>query len=217
MNKKLKSELDHLLAKYPELQDSELVFSDAGVEKHIKIVTTKDLKDLPNCKQREPEPDFLRGLSPKVQVQKSIIHGYGMFAIDTIEEGEFIEESKLLKLEYRSKYTTDNVIKDYVWSNRICDCIECKEHGAFLYIPLGFGSQYNHSDTPNTKQKLNFRQEIFQLWAAKRIEKGEEILVTYGDKYFLVRNFWKNVNKTKALEKVMRDKKILEEKDGIAN
>ncbi|HEY9003782.1 MAG TPA: hypothetical protein VIM89_20675 [Mucilaginibacter sp.] len=37
--------------------------------------------------------------------------------------------------------------------------------------------------------------------------KGEEIFVSFGDKYFLIRDFWKNINKNKALEKAALYKK----------
>lgn len=199
MNNDLKKDIDALLAAHPELKNSKLMFTEAD----FKIIPDGGIAtaELPLCKMREPFPDMLKGLSPKLEPRKSDVHGYGVFATEAIEEGELIEQSKLLKLGFRSQYGKDPVLVDYVWANQGCDCIECKQHGAFQYFPFGYISLYNHSDAPNTKQDMNFKNEVATITARRRIEKDEEIFVTYGNKYWIVRDFWKQVGKTDAIDK----------------
>jgi hypothetical protein len=60
------------------------------------------------------------------------------------------------------------------------------------YLALGYGSVYNHSKNPNTKIKLNFENETMTIYSIRKIEKDEEIFVSYGPKYWLIRDFWKN-------------------------
>jgi len=55
------------------------------------------------------------------------------------------------------------------------------------YCMVGFGycSMYNHSDTPNANWHIMNENQI-EIKMLKDIQKGEEIFVSYGDKY------WKN-------------------------
>jgi hypothetical protein len=199
MNNDLKKDITALLTAYPELKNSKLLFNDTD----FKIIPDGSAAtgEVPLCKITEPSPDTLKGLSSKIEPRKSAVHGYGVFAKEAIEEGEFIEQSKLLKLGNRAKQSHDNVLGDYVWANQGCDCIECKTYGGFQYFPFGYISLYNHSDGPNTKQEMNFKTEVATITARRRIEKNEEIFVSYGNKYWIVRDFWKQVGKTNAIEK----------------
>ncbi|WP_448701650.1 SET domain-containing protein-lysine N-methyltransferase [Mucilaginibacter sp. AW1-3] len=199
MSNSLQKDIEALLVKYPKLKNSKLVFDEAD----FKILPNigEATGGLPLCKMREESPEVLKGLSPKIEPRKSAVHGYGVFAKETIEEGEMIEQSKLLKLANRAKQSHDAVLADYVWANQACDCIECKTYGAFQYFPFGYISLYNHSDGPNTRQEMNFKNEVATITARQRIEKDEEIFVTYGNKYWIIRDFWKQVGKTDAISK----------------
>jgi SET domain-containing protein len=160
------------------------------------------MSDVPvSCKSPTTLPDIIKGTSIKVEVRKSSVHGYGVFAKEPVNAGELIEECKLLRLGWRSNYQHDPIISDYAWGNKSCNCDECKMHGFPKYMALGLGSIYNHSDQPNTKQKLDFETETMSVWANKDILPGEEIFVNYGSKYWVVRDFWAQVNKNKQLEK----------------
>ena len=208
MDESLKNDLAKLLEAHPELKNRRLVFSNddfAFAKDAEQLLNKADAVSL--CRTPLELPDAIKGHSIKVESRKSPVHGYGVFAKEVIEEGELIEECKLLKMAWRGAYPTDPTIKDYAWGNRACDCIECRRHGTYQYLALGLGSIYNHSDSPNTKQNLSFITEVFTIKARRRIEKNEEIFVTYGDKYFLVRDFWKNIQKNNALEKVAKAKR----------
>jgi hypothetical protein len=209
MNELLKKELEKLSATYPELANSKVVFSGSDVS--FDSATDDKENKVASCNFKAEFPLIIRGHSPKIEVRKSPIHGYGVFAKESLEEGELIEECKLLRYGWRSHYLNDPVMKDYVWANKGCGCIECRNHGTYNYVALGFGSLYNHNDAPNTKQKLDFASETMVVKARKRIEKDEELLVNYGDKYFLVRNFWKSLNENKKFEQAMLSKKLRDE------
>lgn len=196
MNQSLKKDLDDLLSKYPQLKDKTVAFTDTSF-------SLSPSEGAAPCEQPPVLPDVIAGTSSKIEVRKSRVHGYGVFAKEAIEPGEFIEHCKLLRLSLRAKYQTDSVIKDYVWGGGNCNCAECRKHGVYQYLALGFGSIYNHSDTPNTKQVHDFNGQTLSVSARQRIEKDEEIFLTYGSKYFLIRDFWKNINKTNGLEKAL--------------
>ncbi len=198
MTDELQNELRRILEQFPELQKNDVRFNSKN---EIELLPNEEYKgEKQLCKHIGNIPDIIKGHSAKIEVRKSQIHGYGVFAKEAIVEGELIEESKLLKLEWRSKYSNDATLNDYTWANQKCECEECKTHGHVRYMALGFGSMYNHSDNPNTKQKLNFKDEVINVWAKSDIQPDEEIFLSYGHKYWIVRDFWAQVNKNKQLE-----------------
>lgn len=48
-----------------------------------------------------------------------------------------------------------------------------------LIIALGFGSIYNHTDTPNAKYSEKYKEKTIDFIAIKEIKKNEEITVNY--------------------------------------
>lgn len=123
-------------------------------------------------------------ISPKkVEVKSSTIHGYGVFAIDTIQKGEIIEECHLLTIpfrlgefnsfliNYKFNYPSHGKLEEYV-------------------IPMGNGCIYNHSDNNNAFWRTNVEHKTFEFVAQRDIEIGEEICTRYGDN-----TYWETVNK----------------------
>lgn len=150
---------------------------------------------IPSCKRTSDDlPDFFSGPSSKIQVQRSKLHGYGVFAVDDIQADELIEESRMLRTGLRANYSHDTVLRDYFWGIQKCDCEECKNHGFVQFIGLGNLSLYNHSDTPNTRQKIEFHNERMTIHAREFIPKGSEIFVNYGPKYWFWRKLWHNLS-----------------------
>lgn len=123
-------------------------------------------------------------ISEKIKLQPSPVHGNGIFAVENINTNEMIEISPLIKLDWKLKYHYDRVIRDYCWMNRQCPCEDCKINGPSLYLALGYGSMYNHHDNPNTNVKLDYTKAIIFIKATNDIQKGDEIFVSYGTKYF---------------------------------
>lgn len=120
----------------------------------------------------------------KIYVDKSPVHGWGVFAKEPIKSGEVFEECLVLTLPINQGDVSD-ILMDFrfnwpqgeQWEEQVC--------------ALGFGSLYNHSDTPNAYWRSNFHKKTFEFIASKDISVGEEIFVWYGGD-----NYW-NDNRTR--------------------
>lgn len=104
----------------------------------------------------------------KLMVQKSKIHGYGVFAQKTIKKGEKIEECYMIISK-----GGDKKLEDFYFDAK----------GKYALL-TGFGIIYNHSDQPNADYHINVKNRIATIKAARRILKGEEIYVSYGEEWF---------------------------------
>jgi SET domain-containing protein len=119
-------------------------------------------------------------LNNKIEVKKSLLHGYGVFAKEKIEKDEILEECFYLVQPISNPYNADYL---YKWPQ--------KGKAKCLVIALGFGSIYNSSKTLDERNTIWITDEnnnIFIFKTIKSIEKDEEILTYYGD------NWWKNHN-----------------------
>ncbi|MGD2072024.1 MAG: SET domain-containing protein [Candidatus Thorarchaeota archaeon] len=83
-------------------------------------------------------------------IEKSKIHGKGVFATKDFQPGEFINIAAICKGD-----TSSNL--------------------AFLITK--FGRYINHSYKPNSE--LKFYEDIYRMYATKHIKKGEEMTVDY--------------------------------------
>jgi SET domain-containing protein len=116
--------------------------------------------------------------NPKVYVDKSPIHGWGVFAKEDIMECEVFEECPVLALPIEKGEVTSLLI-DYrfnwpqgnEWEEQV--------------LVLGFGELYNHSENANAYWISNIENKTFQFISHRKIKKGEEIFVWYGDV-----NYW---------------------------
>lgn len=105
----------------------------------------------------------------KIFVKKSSMHGYGVFAAKSYKKGELIEQCYAIITR-----GGDKTLEDFYFDAK-------KRKYALL---TGFGSIYNHSDEPNADYTINVHKRLATFKAAKRIAKGEEIFVSYGDEWF---------------------------------
>lgn len=53
----------------------------------------------------------------------------------------------------------------------------------YCTLAFGYGSMYNHSNTPNAIWEIKDRTN-FTITALNNIKKGDEIFISYGDKYW---------------------------------
>jgi hypothetical protein len=116
----------------------------------------------------------------KIYVSKSDIHGYGVFASTFILKGEIIEECPIFDLNL-PKGEPSEVLIDYrfnwpqgtdFWDKQV--------------VAWGWGSLYNHSNTPCASWRSNTQNQTFEFFALRDIKPNEEILVYYGgDGYWL--------------------------------
>ena len=98
--------------------------------------------------------------------------GRGVFANRTFAEGETVEVCPTVEI---SEGGGD--LADYLF--------ESTNEGMFLVV-LGFGMLYNHSSEPN----LDYYQEneaALAFVAQRRIEKGDELTISYGDGWWSAR------------------------------
>lgn len=105
-------------------------------------------------------------------VKKSAIHGYGVFATNTIIKDEIIETCYALTTN-----KCDPALYDYYFGHR--------ERSLVL---LGYGFIYNHSSAPNATYLFDEDKKIMIIKALKNITKNEEIFISYGKNWFSSRN-----------------------------
>jgi hypothetical protein len=180
-NPLLLENLRALAKEFPELAQQTVDFRK-DLSPHVSQEASSEI---------EP-PKFLRGPSPKIQVQRSPIHGYGIFAVADIEADELLEESLLLELGLRMTLITDAVIKDYVFAKK--DDFS-PEYGHKVLFGLGYLSLYNHQDEPNAKQKFDYQRKIGRVYAKTPIKSGDELFISYGRNYFRLRKLFQGLSK----------------------
>lgn len=120
----------------------------------------------------------------KIIIRLSELHGRGVFATKDIEVDEIIERCPLVPLGFRSRYHSDPQLYRYLYSQPLCPCTECQNHGFIFHMVLGYGMIYNHQDSPNAIWKFNWEHSYADIIANKDIKAGSEIFVSYGSKYF---------------------------------
>lgn len=110
----------------------------------------------------------------KIFIDKSPIHGWGVFAKVDIEENEIIEECPLLVLPI-SKGEVTSLLIDYRFNWPQGNDFEEQVVG------LGYASLYNHSDNANAYWISDLGKKTFKFFSSKKIEQGQEIFIWYGD------------------------------------
>ncbi len=118
-------------------------------------------------------------------VKKSPMHGYGVFAAKKIRKGEKIEECYFIITK-----GGDRGFEDYYFD----------AHGKYA-IFLGYGSIYNHADEPNADYILNMKRKVATIIADETIQKGEEIFISYGEKWFKDRGYAPKKPRAKSRKK----------------
>jgi SET domain-containing protein len=115
----------------------------------------------------------------KIYIDKSPVHGWGVFAKEDIMEGEVFEECPILTLPMKHGDVSSLLI-DYRfnWPSGVSEWTE-------QVIALGFGSLYNHSENANAYWVSNNENKTFKFVSNRLIKQGEEIFVWYGDV-----NYW---------------------------
>lgn len=109
--------------------------------------------------------------SGKLQVRKSPIQGYGVFAQQDFATGACIEECRVIRVIHHKNPGFVN----YVFKG--------DEEGISL-CPLGYGAIYNHSPEANAEYAYVPEHEIMRYSARKNIKAGEEIFISYGQSWF---------------------------------
>lgn len=106
----------------------------------------------------------------------STIHGWGVFADKVIFEGDIIEETPIFDIGMNNGETSMCAI-DYRfnWPQ------DSGNNWTKQVVAGGFGSFYNHSESPNAAWRSNLERGTFEFFAVKMIHPDEEIVTWYGD------------------------------------
>jgi len=106
--------------------------------------------------------------NPKIQIKRSPVQGWGMFANEPLKKYELLEESPIIIVGPEELANPHNLGRYFA---------SIKDGRVF--IGLGFGSLYNHSLTPNVEwyiDGVNLTQNYYTL---RDIEVGEELFSCY--------------------------------------
>ena len=112
----------------------------------------------------------------ELEVKKSPIHGYGIFATQDIPNLTLIEECHLMLFHNNDvvRYNDINLIRNgFSWPK-----IPANSH---IAIPFGYGCIYNSSDNPNINWRSNEERFLIEFFTIQDIKKGEELCHHYGD------------------------------------
>lgn len=115
----------------------------------------------------------MKALTQKAEIRESRIHGWGVFAKQDIKKGEIIEQCPFL-ITFGDNHKK---MQDYLF-------LRSRSTGM---IVLGCGSLYNHSANNNVEYFEDIATNLLEFVAKNKINKGEELLIDYGIKYFTQR------------------------------
>lgn len=110
----------------------------------------------------------------KIRLGNSPVHGKGVFSEGYFTPGDIIETVPLIFFD-REELGDTSILREYD--------ISFNDKNAIM---LGYGSIYNHSDDNNALWE--FDNENLIIKCVKPIYRGDEIFVTYGEKYWETRN-----------------------------
>lgn len=121
----------------------------------------------------------------KIYLDRSPIHGIGVFANDKIKIWEVIEICPIVDINLKDS-DSKNILIDYRfnWPQGV--------NPEKQVVCGGYGMFYNHSKIASTAWRSNKENNTFEFYALREIEKGEEILVYYGSE-----EYWDMIKRVK--------------------
>lgn len=121
-----------------------------------------------------PEPTFLEVKqtlyrNPKIQVRRSSVHRWGLFATEDIKCHEILEEAPYFSV---SSAEVDAAPSCEVYTYWLED--------GFCLIGMGYAGLYNHCFEPNADYHIDKVSEVITHYAIKDINAGDELFINYG-------------------------------------
>jgi SET domain-containing protein len=113
----------------------------------------------------------------KIHISDSPIQGLGVFANETIYEGEIIEICPVIDMGLNREPSPILVDYRFNWPQG--------NEWEYQVVAAGYAMLYNHNNNPNAAWRSNLENKTFEFYAVKEINPNEEILVYYGDV-----NYW---------------------------
>ena len=124
--------------------------------------------------------------NPKLEVRKSPIHGYGVFAKEDIKKGELLEECHYCELEmamWPEEYIDDDNFHRYLCSffdGELSNGQKRENHCVvFGYAPLYNSANKLEDVNIRWRLKKHISYKLFVFKAIKDIKKDEELLQLY--------------------------------------
>jgi SET domain-containing protein len=110
----------------------------------------------------------------KIYLKDSPLHNLGVFSSQTIKKGEVIDTCPFLSFPEKPNEKLP-VFSNYTF------CYPRSENWSEHALVLGYGSYYNHSNTPNVDWYTDEETRTFVFFSLTNIEIGEELLINYGN------------------------------------
>jgi len=110
----------------------------------------------------------------KIYLKDSPLHNLGVFSSQKIEKGEVIDICPFISFPQSSKEKIP-VFSNYAF------CYPRSENWTTHALVLGYGSYYNHSETPSVDWNTNENDRTFIFFAIRDIDEGEELFINYGN------------------------------------
>ena len=110
----------------------------------------------------------------KIYLKDSPLHNLGVFSSQKIEKGEVIDICPFISFPQSSKEKIP-VFSNYAF------CYPRSENWTTHALVLGYGSYYNHSETPSVDWNTNEDDRTFIFFALRDIDEGEELFINYGN------------------------------------
>jgi SET domain-containing protein len=128
--------------------------------------------------------------SHKIEVRKSPVHRYGVFAREDIDKGEILEEVPSIifpLIAVDGEVEKVEVVEGCALSQYVFHW-PCSKHNQdnfsiqYRAIPLGYGCLYNHRHENNASwDDSDLCEGAFKFFSNENIKKEEEIFINYGD------------------------------------
>lgn len=159
----------------------------SNVEHHFgeSLKVIKNLESLLEANNPELIPKFIKPAPPvyntkyltwpKIGIAASELGGKGVFALTTISSGEVIE--LVPAITCKRETLNASALIDYYFNIEDEKNDECA-------VALGWGSVYNHSDTPSANWILDPAGQEIAFIALREICADEEITINYGSSYW---------------------------------
>tara|TARA_R100001509_G_scaffold137995_1_gene92089 strand:- start:539 stop:901 length:363 start_codon:yes stop_codon:yes gene_type:complete len=109
---------------------------------------------------------------PGLYIDKSPVHGWGLFTKEDINKGDLIEESPMASIT--------NINNDYkVILDHLMRYPKPENDSILWFIPTGYSIHLNRSDNPNVKWNINEETFVMSLYATRDIKENEELFIIY--------------------------------------
>ncbi len=117
--------------------------------------------------------------NPKIEIKKSSIHGWGVFAKEDIKFDEVLEECHglIIEMDYYK------IMMRYKIKGILCNAFNIynTKGEQQIMIPYGFGCMYNSSRKPNIKINYDSINKIMTFKSRINIKSGSELFHNYED------------------------------------